>query len=250
MFVQPHYERETPPRAWGRPEQLLGHQRCVRNTPTFVGKTQVLGGFAHISRKHPHVRGEDRMGGSWQMDFSETPPRSWGRPAYISASGKHIGNTPTFVGKTPVQRSTASFRKKHPHVRGEDASTTCFSVTARETPPRSWGRPYLPLDAALLGRNTPTFVGKTPPAARSCCRGRKHPHVRGEDQRCKSCATMRAETPPRSWGRQARKAAAPDPQRNTPTFVGKTRSWPWSSASCRKHPHVRGEDESCMEAQQ
>ncbi len=50
---------ETPPRAWGR----LGFTQCFasqrRNTPTCVGKTNILTVGVDVPQKHPHVRGED-----------------------------------------------------------------------------------------------------------------------------------------------------------------------------------------------
>ena len=55
---------ETPPRARGRqPPQHSGRLE-VRNTPTCVGKTNLLALRVTRRRKHPHVRGEDF---SWQQ---------------------------------------------------------------------------------------------------------------------------------------------------------------------------------------
>ena len=56
------YEKETPPRTWGR---LIGNpRRCgyFRNTPTHVGKTRFERRHGRPSRKHPHARGEDAAG--------------------------------------------------------------------------------------------------------------------------------------------------------------------------------------------
>ena len=53
---------------------------CDGNTPTCVGKTNVVNGVSQTMKKHPHVRGEDRA-----LGFPEDIlPR----------------NTPTCVGKT------------------------------------------------------------------------------------------------------------------------------------------------------
>ena len=50
----------------------------------------------------------------------------------------------------------------------------------------------------------------------------KHPHVRGEDNSIWSGSRLRAETPPRAWGRLRRSAYRWRHQGNTPTCVGKT----------------------------
>ena len=73
---------------------------CDGNTPTCVGKTNVVNGVSQTMKKHPHVRGEDRA-----LGFPEDIlPR----------------NTPTCVGKTIAIRTVVSDIWKHPHVRGED----------------------------------------------------------------------------------------------------------------------------------
>ena len=135
------------------------------------------------------------------------------------------------------------WKKKHPHVRGEDPrrkrrdvsrvgnTPTCVGKTPvlaprrncnSETPPRAWGRP----------RNAEFFnTGQ-----------QKHPHVRGEDSTNPSPRPAPLETPPRAWGRQGSRNGNPLSNRNTPTCVGKTDSYTDSDSDPEKHPHVRGED--------
>ena len=72
--------RETPPRAWGRPERLKS--------------------FEGITQKHPHVRGEDTNKKRSFMFDVETPPRAWGRRLPPLAPTLVRRNTPTCVGKT------------------------------------------------------------------------------------------------------------------------------------------------------
>ena len=72
-----------------------------------------------------------------------------------------MGNTPTCVGKTEVEKGSTPSRQKHPHVRGEDLAPINTSLSSLETPPRAWGRLPNVDKSALLARNTPTCVGKT-----------------------------------------------------------------------------------------
>ncbi|SMG64852.1 hypothetical protein BMETH_278511841328, partial [methanotrophic bacterial endosymbiont of Bathymodiolus sp.] len=51
--------QETPPRAWGRQNQLKSSEQTQRNTPTGVGKTIYIIFFICHYQKHPHGRGED-----------------------------------------------------------------------------------------------------------------------------------------------------------------------------------------------
>src|SRR5690554_527452 len=131
------------------------------NTPTDVGKT-LAGGIARSpTGKHPHGRGEDPRTTALCFEWSETPPRTWGRPGVRCIVGDYRRNTPTDVGKTCYSVCNNRYRRKHPHGRGEDSGCLGCLGSAWETPPRTWGR--LPLDAVLhlVAGNTPTDVGKT-----------------------------------------------------------------------------------------
>ena len=152
---------ETPPRAWGR--QSCGHHNGDRhrNTPTCVGKTLPCTNGSELSRKHPHVRGEDAKRGDGRWTVKETPPRAWGRPGLGGETVKQWRNTPTCVGKTDERVRRYRADEKHPHVRGEDLSLFLSGRGTSETPPRAWGR-LTPIPVLeKTGRNTPTCVGKT-----------------------------------------------------------------------------------------
>src|SRR5690606_10246312 len=92
----------------------------------------------------------------------------------------------------------------------------------RETPPRTWGRPYPAAPGRPSERNTPTDVGKTSGAACPSATSWKHPHGRGEDLTPTDAAWGRLETPPRTWGRQLQRNPDRSLSGNTPTDVGKT----------------------------
>ena len=72
-------DRETPPRAWGRPEQGKVSTVSGRNTPTGVGKTRGRSTSPPEGKKHPHGRGEDSIVEQLAPHEPETPPRAWGR---------------------------------------------------------------------------------------------------------------------------------------------------------------------------
>src|SRR5690606_26241779 len=96
------------------------------NTPTDVGKTNTAEKDRLTGRKHPHGRGEDRTAFSLLQGNSETPPRTWGRPARSRDQDQPGGNTPTDVAKTSMAKREGTQSRKHPHGRGEDATVaTC-----------------------------------------------------------------------------------------------------------------------------
>ena len=152
---------ETPPRAWGRLYAGGRKQDLMRNTPTCVGKTSKRRPIRMGPWKHPHVRGEDVRVVEHNGEPWETPPRAWGRHAYIDIDLLPNRNTPTCVGKTRKGLRWPPMRQKHPHVRGEDGIGGFSRHAGTETPPRAWGRRTVIIPNLREARNTPTCVGKT-----------------------------------------------------------------------------------------
>ena len=93
----------------------------------------------------------------------------------------------------------------------------------KETPPHAWGRHIRKASEARKAGNTPTCVGKTGEGSPSLNWIRKHPHMRGEDER--------------------EYLFNNNLLRNTPTCVGKTEKRDNSYLNEKKHPHMRGEDQ-------
>ena len=233
---------ETPPRAWGRLAARAFSRPRHGNTPTCVGKTRSCRKGFPGHEKHPHVRGEDYFVKSRNVPALETPPRAWGRPTWEGVSMTSVRNTPTCVGKTLKAGIKPRPSRKHPHVRGEDRPNSVRGGAGTETPPRAWGRLVKPKKDKSSCGNTPTCVGKTSPVTFPSFPFEKHPHVRGEDAtgtRTRGCGR---ETPPRAWGRPPPPKMRSAIARNTPTCVGKTGDGKYNGQSCKKHPHVRGED--------
>ena len=72
--------------------------------------------------KHPRLRGEDELITIRGLQSVETPPLTRGRLQKVDA--EHLGprNTPAYAGKTYAARAAQLEEKKHPRLRGEDAS--------------------------------------------------------------------------------------------------------------------------------
>ena len=94
--------------------------KACRNTPTGVGKTEVVVAVVGEGEKHPHGRGEDRDLDDTFTGRLETPPRAWGRPRPMPCKPLALRNTPTGVGKTSMASPASPRTWKHPHGRGED----------------------------------------------------------------------------------------------------------------------------------
>ena len=233
---------ETPPRTWGRLISCGVLSVTYGNTPTHVGKTRHGRKYHGRGEKHPHARGEDPGIWAWRTARRETPPRTWGRPDLLVKLKDLERNTPTHVGKTLSTPSGHTFRRKHPHARGEDTTEWPLRSIAFETPPRTWGRRSLLSCSSNRKGNTPTHVGKTGTGGAALLPLQKHPHARGEDPFPSQGRKGQAETPPRTWGRPVLVVPPFCLCGNTPTHVGKTPREPSRAGKNGKHPHARGED--------
>ena len=168
--------------------------------------------------------------------WKETPPRAWGRRTTARQKLKHLGNTPTCVGKTEHRAGKIRWQWKHPHVRGEDNGGGWGDAVGAETPPRAWGRLMSIPNPYGVDRNTPTCVGKTFIMITSLRLDWKHPHVRGEDETGQRPCPDMTETPPRAWGRLHHDSRRDCMNRNTPTCVGKTASFHRRRTTSRETP--------------
>lgn len=163
--------------------------------------------------------------------FTERPPRVWGRQGEELRTGLGRGETSTCVGPWIHQD----------HIHQPDR------------PPRVWGRlSELACAQSAVGQ-TPTRVGKASPwsaCARSC---RTDPHACGEDESASSSRSTTSDGPPRMWGRfrplggpYGRRSLPPlqrlSPPKADPHACGEPR---WAGPGVRNsptNPHVRGED--------
>ena len=233
---------ETPPRARGRPVGAGPLAGWSGNTPACAGKTTREQKLAGFTRKHPRVRGEDRLASFSSTAPTETPPRARGRrpacrgrerrpgntPAcagktsHRPANHGGRGNTPACAGKTPGQGFSHPFLWKHPRVRGEDLIASPGRSYPSETPPRARGRPGCDVRSDPRSGNTPACAGKTGPGGRITTHERKHPRVRGEDLTASPRTPHTWETPPRARGRPPSGSVKSSGNGNTPACAGKT----------------------------
>ena len=153
--------------------------------------------------------------------------------------------------------------RKHPRLRGEDSMSTHSSSMVSETPPLARGRQILERTKSKTNGNTPACAGKTILILQDALNFRKHPRLRGEDQRVRTVLERELETPPLARGRpactdQASLRGLKHPRLrgedergetslatilgNTPACAGKTVRRGEQNGPHQKHPRLRGED--------
>ncbi len=152
---------ETPPRTWRRPHSHRSRRSRHRNTSTHVEKTLNTKEVYSLYRKHLHARGEDDADLRMENEPVETPPRTWRRQFPSAPNRNGVRNTSTHVEKTSAPSAISRCHRKHLHARGEDALMRLTTLSASETPPRTWRRPRTCRAPFPSGRNTSTHVEKT-----------------------------------------------------------------------------------------
>ena len=132
----------------------------------------------------------------------ETPPLTRGRQLANHKYFYRLGNTPAYAGKTSEARAA---------------------------------------EAAGIG-NTPAYAGKTTEEDELPLKSRKHPRLRGEDEKQSVQSRTFRETPPLTRGRLEKSVFDRLSERNTPAYAGKTAKCGVGRLESWKHPRLRGED--------
>ena len=233
---------DSPPRAWGQPENTVIADYRSRFTPTCVGTTRVqMPCWVHPAI-HPHVRGDNRNERRIRPIHLDSPPRAWGQLFREQRHRVRHRFTPTCVGTTSAKRQNRPAWSIHPHVRGDNSIALSLGSWVNDSPPRAWGQRSLPLRRARYLRFTPTCVGTTTPTGSATTRCTIHPHVRGDNYDGLTAAQVSADSPPRAWGQQGDREGRVRSVRFTPTCVGTTLPILFIIFQSPIHPHVRGDN--------
>ena len=220
---------------------------------------------ACLCRKHPRLRGEDRFSPALSATWKETPPLARGRLRLNQSRFLRSRNTPACAGKTGRNAGSHLSQEKHPRLRGEDHAERLNGRRAVGNTPACAGKTQeLPILNTLDFGNTPACAGKTGrKRKRSQDKGkhprlrgedrtvvgvlrrlRKHPRLRGEDFGAECGSFLGLETPPLARGRLIHLEDSRRHQGNTPACAGKTAPPCRHVVVMRKHPRLRGEDDS------
>ena len=232
----------SPPRVWGKRTAAPRRPPAARFTPTRVGKTPAGAAPASSSPVHPHACGENRYSDSQVIGACGSPPRVWGKLQVREVFRRDDRFTPTRVGKTLLAARASKCFSVHSHACGENAHSGLSAAAWHGSPPRVWGK----LDGSMMIsrclRFTPTRVGKTPVGVTEAGAVAVHPHACGENSAVYRDQVQIIGSPPRVWGKHARRVFDPVAARFTPTRVGKTSTVTVSPVFPAVHPHACGEN--------
>ena len=92
--------------------------------------------------------------------------------------------------------------------------------------------------------NIPAYAGRTAAGCAGYCCNSKHPRIRGENNKGGVNNKCIPETSPHTRGERSAMRFSTSARGNIPAYAGRTTSSCTGTAESRKHPRIRGENQS------
>ena len=89
---------------------------------------------------HPRVGGEKQIQHCRRECFLGSPPRGRGKAVTGHRGPRHLGITPAWAGKRPLQKGDLVKNEDHPRVGGEKSASMMGSERFIGSPPRGRGK--------------------------------------------------------------------------------------------------------------
>jgi hypothetical protein len=125
------------------------------------------------------------------------------------------------VGKIVARLWLDNHITVHPHMCGENCVDRCSRALFNGSPPHVWGKFHGVSNRLPIHRFTPTCVGKMLVGFEIYLPNPVHPHMCGENSLIPFNLLPQDGSPPHVWGKFLATDPNGDPERFTPTCVGK-----------------------------
>ena len=229
------------PHTRGAPHPARRDRRRHRIIPAYAGMIRrFLGGPAR-GPDHPRIRGEHAKSFQEGVDGLGSSPHTRGALSLLRHWLRQRRIIPAYAGSTARPGPSARPRRDHPRIRGEHG---------RRPPPYAPPPGSSPHTRGALGpghrrderrRIIPAYAGSTAGAAKTFCRRRDHPRIRGEHAGSHPGSMGGAGSSPHTRG--ARKALPLVSARVgiIPAYAGSTEGYLVGIVAGGDHPRIRGE---------
>ena len=158
------------PHAWGPPAMRAGARPQGGIIPTRVGTTPSTARRRIPCGDHPHTRGDHQCMDVAKLGRRGSSPHAWGPHVVVRLVLVFVGIIPTRVGTTWSRCRRTSWRRDHPHTRGDHSYSFDLRESAVGSSPHAWGPQFstcyltirLAVSASLCHKNSPTARQNTP----------------------------------------------------------------------------------------
>ena len=225
----------------GKETSLTTPNGCVRITPAYAGKRNILEESSPIHKDHPRVCGEKLCFHAVARSQLGSPPHMRGKAQAHLNGAEYLRITPAYAGKRRRARPWTLPYWDHPRVCGEKSRSSSASSAASGSPPRMRGK------ASFFGtfrpgvRITPAYAGKRTRGSEYMTQKRDHPRVCGEKIHAVLHHLRRLGSPPRMRGKVNDRGLRSLRSGITPAYAGKSKPQEAQAASNGDHPRVCGE---------
>ena len=150
----------SPPRVRGKAGlvQIVGRLRRI--TPACAGKSTCMAQSLKPREHHPRVCGEKIVVIAIFYPLMGSPPRMRGKAAGLLITGRGLGITPAYAGKSTGGTDAGKSRQDHPRVCGEKRSAARAVQAAAGSPPRMRGKGRYIRGHKRPQGITPAYAGK------------------------------------------------------------------------------------------
>ena len=113
------------------------------------------------AQDHPHIHGEYPKCSMPTSAWWGSPPYTWGIRLTSTVSGNPTGITPIYMRNTGKHEAVLPDGEDHPHIHGEYCSCFFLVLSARGSPPYTWGIHTGTFHKRQLSGITPIYMGNT-----------------------------------------------------------------------------------------
>ena len=150
----------SPPPMRGKESSTRSHQRNIRITPAYAGKSGYVDVGTACRRDHPRLCGEKFSGAHRRSCRCGSPPPMRGKAKHIPKEAERKRITPAYAGKSPPKTRCRRSSKDHPRLCGEKENCTKMKGCSVGSPPPMRGKEKHSTQPRAYTGITPAYAGK------------------------------------------------------------------------------------------
>ena len=215
-------DRGSSPLTRGKPSRCGLHRLCRGLIPAHAGKTRSDCRARRNLRAHPRSRGENPTVPVRAGPVAGSSPLTRGKPATRPRRPSSRRLIPAHAGKTGAYWPSETRPWAHPRSRGENASSSRFTATARGSSPLTRGKRAAQRGLFRVAGLIPAHAGKTIAKPGAGVPNAAHPRSRGENWAHGRLHATDGGSSPLTRGKQRTSRRIHPRTRLIPAHAGKT----------------------------
>ena len=170
-------------------------------TPAYAGKSNSVAAVSNREQDHPRLCGEKCL--LWRTTSGKrgSPPPMRGKVTLKNVTGKEVGITPAYAGKSGNVGKSWFYRRDHPRLCGEKPASSSLVMFQPGSPPPMRGKEEKENEKRVSSRITPAYAGKSDRQRGQQQLYRDHPRLCGEKTKKRPAVSRGVGSPPPMRGK-------------------------------------------------